>query len=70
MKESTKVKLTLQQLEKLLEMAKNQAEFHDMRSSLLVAIDEMPNGEQFLEFEQPCQWPECNSTYYRYSSDR
>lgn len=62
-----KVKLTLEQLENLLEAAKNEAEYHDMRDVLFVSINQLPNGKQELEFEQPCQWTECNSSYHRFT---
>jgi hypothetical protein len=62
------VKITLEHLERLLKQAKNEAEYSDMRKALYVSIKELPNGDTELQFEQPCQYAECNSTYYRYTN--
>lgn len=64
--EKMQIKLTIEQLEKMLKMAKNQAEYHNMRSVFLVSISELPTGDPELEFEQPCSYAECNSTCYCY----
>lgn len=60
------VKLTLEQLENLLSYAKNRVEFGDMRSYVLVSVKKHPNDKEYVEFEQPCIYPECNSIYHRF----
>lgn len=61
-----KVKMTVEQLESLVSRVKNQVEYGDMNSYVLVSVGEHPNGCKFIEFEQPCVYAECNSSYHRY----
>jgi hypothetical protein len=60
------IRLTLGQLEGLLGEAKRQREFNAGFEYLKVRIYDKKNGVSILEFEQPCEYPECNSTFYTY----
>ena len=61
-------KLTIEQLESLLEQAKNRMEYGNMKGYVLVGIKQLPSGNQEITFEQPCQYSDCSSSYYRFSS--
>jgi hypothetical protein len=62
------VSLTLEQIERLAQEIKNHRDYGCGEPRVLVSIDEHPNGRPFVQFEQPCEYSECNSTYYRYES--
>lgn len=64
----TTVKLSIEQLEQMLEYAKNRVKHGDMKKHFIVSVKEHPSGKAFIEFEQPSQWAECNSIYHRYDS--
>ena len=60
------VKLTIEQLENILTYAKNRVEFGHMEPYVFVSTSKHPNGKEFVEFEQPCCYSECNSAYSRF----
>lgn len=64
-----KNRLTLEQLKLLVNRLENRTKHGDMQPVVTVSIGKHPNGSEYLEFEQPCYYAECNSTYYRYDAE-
>lgn len=60
------IKLTADDLRRLADRVENREKYGNMRGVVYATIKRHPNGREFLEFEQPCQYAECNSNYYRY----
>lgn len=61
-----KVKMTIKQLNDLVEILDNNAGFHNSQNFVYISIKELPNGAPEITFEQPCQYAECTGNYYRY----
>lgn len=61
-----KVKMTIEQLNSLVERLDNNNGYHDGKNFVYVSIKTLPNGSPEITFEQPSQWAECNGHYYRY----
>lgn len=60
------VKITLEELERMVRRLKNEAEYGDMESYVIVTEERHPNGRRYIQFEQPCYYAECNSSYERF----
>lgn len=60
------IRLTADDLRRLADQVENQEKYGNMHGYVTVSIKHHPNGREFVEFEQPCQYAECNSNYYRY----
>jgi hypothetical protein len=58
------ITVSLERLLEIIDHAKNRAEFGNMVSNLSFSIKKHPNGREYLEIEQECQYHECNSNYY------
>lgn len=61
-----KVKMTIKQLNDLVERLDNNSGYHAGQSFVYVSIKTLPNGSPQITFEQPGCWAECTSDYYRY----
>jgi hypothetical protein len=62
------VKMSIEQLEQLVSFLKNRQEHGNMKPFVLVGMSKHPNGSAFVEFEQPCEYHDCNSSYHRYDA--
>lgn len=62
------VKMTLEQLRRLVETLESQEKYSSMLGMVYVSMKQHPNGREFLEFEQPCGYSDCSSSYHRYES--
>lgn len=60
------IRLTIEQLKKIVEMAENRKDYGNMEGYVNITIGKHPNGKEYIQLEQPCQYRECNSNYYRY----
>lgn len=60
------IRLTADDLRHLADQVENREKYGNMCGVVYVTIKHHPNGRKFVEFEQPCQYSECNSNYYRY----
>jgi hypothetical protein len=63
------IKMSVNELETLVQHLKNRAEFGGMNPCVYVSIQSHPNGREYLEFEQPSPYSECNSECHRYEMD-
>ena len=62
------IKLTADQLRELADRIDNESKYHNMCGYVIATIERHPNGREYLQFEQPCGYAECFSTYYTYDS--
>lgn len=62
------IRMTAEELRSLADKIENQEKYGNMCGVVYVTIKHHPNGREFLEFEQPCSYADCNSNYYRYDS--
>lgn len=62
------VRMTAEELRSLADKIENREQYGNMCGVVYVTIKHHPNGREFLEFEQPCSYADCNSEYYRYDS--
>lgn len=62
------VKMTAEDLRRLADIVENREKYGNMCGVVYVTIKHHPNGREFLEFEQPCSYAECNSNFYRYEN--
>lgn len=62
------IKMTSEELRRLADMVENREKYGNMCGVVYVTIKRHPNGREYLEFEQPCGYAECNSNCYRYES--
>ena len=69
MKTST-LQITIDELERMVERLKNKAEYGNMKSYVIVTEEQYPNGSKYLQFEQPCYYAECNSSYERFDAQK
>ncbi|MBU2701660.1 hypothetical protein Ga0466249_002779 [Sporomusaceae bacterium BoRhaA] len=60
------IKMTIKELEELVSRLKNRAIYGSMKSFVLIDVRKQPSGTSFVEFEQPCEYPECTSEYHRF----
>jgi hypothetical protein len=62
------IKITIEELERMVERLKNKAEHGNMESYVIVTEEQHPNGRKYIQFEQPCYYAECNSSYERFDA--
>lgn len=62
------IRMTAEELRSLADKIENREQYENMCGVVYVTIKHHPNGREFLEFEQPCSYADCNSNYYRYDS--
>jgi len=62
------IRMTAEELRSLADKIENREQYGNMCGVVYVTIKHHPNGREFLEFEQPCSYADCNSNYYRYDS--
>lgn len=62
------IRMTAEELRSLADKIENQEKYGNMCGVVYVTIKHHFNGREFLEFEQPCSYADCNSNYYRYDS--
>lgn len=60
------IKLTADDLRQLADRIENREKYGNMCGVVYLTIKEHPNGRKYAQFEQPCQYAECFSTFYRY----
>lgn len=60
------IKLTANELRRVADMIENREKYENMCGTVRVKIKKDPNGREYLELEQPCEFAECNSYYYRF----
>ena len=58
------IKITIDQLEDMVNYLKRNVEYNNMMPYVIVSIDKMSNGKEAIEFEQPCYYAECFSSYW------
>lgn len=63
------IKFTSDELRKLADAIDNNHKYHCKCGIVYVSIQEHPNGRKYLEFEQPSDYAECSSEYYRFDDD-
>ena len=59
------IRFTSDDLRRIADAIDNGEKYGNMCGVVYLNIKEYPNGQKFAEFEQPCQYAECNSTFYR-----
>jgi hypothetical protein len=64
------IKITIEELERMVERLKNKAEHGNMESYVIVTEEQHPNGRKYIQFEQPCYYAECNSSYERFDTQK
>lgn len=64
------IKLSPSDLRKLADIIENREKYGSMCGVVYATIQHHPDGRGFLQFEQPCQYAECNSNFYRYEEGR
>lgn len=64
------IKMSIEQLKELVERLENRRDYGSMTNKVIITINKHPNGREYLEFEQPCTYPDCNSTYHRYEEGK
>lgn len=62
------IRMTAEELRSLADKIENREQYGNMCGVVYVTIKHHPNGREFLEFEQPCSYADCNSNFYRYDS--
>jgi len=62
------IRLTAEDLRSLADKIENREKYGCMCGVVYVSIEHHPNGREFLQFEQPCSYAECNSNFYTYES--
>ena len=62
------IRMTAEELRSLADKIENREKYGNMCGVVYVTIKHHPNGREFLEFEQPCSYADCNSNFYRYDS--
>lgn len=63
------LKFTPEMLRKLADDIERNKKYHNMCGYVQLTVMEKPNGKRTAQFEQPCMYAECFSTYYRYEDD-
>lgn len=64
------IKITIEELERMVERLKNKAAHGNMESYVIVTAEQHPNGIKYIQFEQPCCYAECNSSYERFDAQK
>lgn len=65
-----KVKITIEELEQLVKRLKNEVEHGSMTPYVIATEEKHPNGRKYIQFEQPCYYPECNSNYLTFEAQK
>ena len=58
-----KIRMTVEQLEDMLKFMKDEIRYDSMTAEIIITMEHHPNGRAYLQFEQPCAYHECNSSY-------
>lgn len=64
------IRISVDQLREMVERMENEQRYHNMCGIVYATIQHHPNGNPILEFEQPCSYADCNSTFYRFDGPR
>jgi len=64
------IKITIEELERMVERLKNKAEHGNMKSYVIVTEEQHSNGRKYIQFEQPCYYAECISCYERFDAQK
>ena len=64
------VKITIEQLERMVERLKNKVDYSSMKTYVIVTEGQHPNGIKYIQFEQPCCYADCNSSYERFDAQK
>lgn len=59
------IKITSDDLRRIADAMDNAEKYNNMCGIAYIEIIENCNGKKTLQFEQPCQYADCNSVYYR-----
>jgi transcriptional antiterminator len=62
------IKITIAELERMVERLKNKALYDNMKFHVIVTEKQHTNGRKYIQFEQPCYFAECNSSYEIFDS--
>ena len=62
--------MTAQELRELADRIDNTEQYHCGQGYVAVSIGKHPNGREYIEFEQPSIYAECNGRYYRYDAHK
>jgi hypothetical protein len=65
-KKMAKVKITIEELEILVEKLKRYVEHDKMKPYVIVTAGKYPNGREYILFEQPSYYSECFSYYKKF----
>jgi len=60
------IKLTIQQLEEILSIVKDEEKYHSGNGSIIIS----DKDDKMFKFELPCSYKECNSTYLIYPKEK
>jgi hypothetical protein len=64
------VKITIEELEILVKRLRREVEHGSMKPYVMVTAGKHPNGREYIQFEQPCYYAECNSSYKRFDAQK
>ncbi len=62
--------MTAQQLRELADRIDRTKQYNSGRGYVAVRIGKHPNGREYIEYEQPSVYAECNSRRYRYDTHK
>lgn len=60
------IRMTADDLRRLADQIENREKYGSMCGVVYASIQHHPNGREYLQFEQPCQYAECNSNFYHF----
>ena len=60
------ITFTSDDLRKLADKMDDREKYDNMCGRVILTVGEYPNGRKYAQFEQPCQYAECFSTFYTF----
>lgn len=63
------IRMTVEDLRHLADKIENRQKYGNMYGEVYVTMNHHPNGREYLKFEQPCYYADCNSSYYVYEGE-
>lgn len=63
-------KFSIGELEQLITTLKTNVNHRSACSAIYISVIELPDGSHEIQFEQPCCYSECTSSYYRYHENK
>lgn len=61
------IKITAEELRILADMIEQREKYDCMCGTVYLTLETNAAGKKVATFEQPCQYKECNSYFYRFS---